>query len=317
MGKTLVVGSSGQIGTDLILELRRLKGEDQVIASDIRRPANPQGIFIELDAMSKMNLQSVIQKHDVDEVYLLAAMLSATAEQNPQMAWELNMTTQSHVFDLARDGFIKKIFFPSSIAVFGPTTPKDNTPQRTILEPSTVYGITKLAGERWSEYYFNRYGVDVRGIRYPGLISWKALPGGGTTDYAVQIFYDALEGKVHECFLEKDTQLPMLYMDDAVRGTIELMEAPKEKIKLRSAYNLAGFSFTPEEIAASIRKHIPNFQIQYAPDYRQDIANSWPNSIDDQEARKDWGWKPNFDLDAMVADMLSNLEQKLGKQQNV
>ncbi|TXC85466.1 NAD-dependent epimerase/dehydratase family protein [Luteibaculum oceani] len=311
MGKTLIIGSSGQIGSDLVGELSALKGKDNVIASDIREPKNFDGTFVTLDATNKKDLERIIDEHDVSEVYLLAALLSATAEMNPQFAWDLNMGSLSHVLDLAREGKLKKIFFPSSIAVFGPTTPKDNTPQRTILEPSTVYGITKLAGERWAEYYFKRYGTDIRGIRYPGLISYKALPGGGTTDYAVQIFYDALQNKTHECFLNKDTELPMLYMSDAVRGTINLMEAPADQIKIRSAYNLAGFSFTPEQIAASIQKHIPNFKIAYQPDYRQAIADSWPNSIDDSEARKDWGWKPKYDLDAMVEDMLTNLEKKL------
>ncbi|MGB0166697.1 MAG: NAD-dependent epimerase/dehydratase family protein [Luteibaculum sp.] len=313
MGKTLVIGSSGQIGTDLVEELRKRYGTQNIIASDIRKPESMDGPFVTLDATNKEALQAELANDEVDTVYLLAALLSATAEKNPQFAWDLNMGSLSHVLDFAREGNIKKIFFPSSIAVFGPTTPKNQTPQRTILEPSTVYGITKLAGERWAEYYFKRYGTDIRGIRYPGLISWKSLPGGGTTDYAVQIFYDALQGKTHECFLNQNTELPMLYMEDAVRGTIELMEAPSENIKIRSAYNLAGFSFTPAQIADAIKKHIPSFNISYNPDYRQAIADSWPNSIDDQEARKDWNWKPEYDLDAMVENMLSNLEKKLSK----
>lgn len=314
MGKILVIGSSGQIGTDLVEELRNRRGTENVIASDIRKPLDQkEGPFVNLDATDKSSLEKVIAEQDVDEVYLLAALLSATAEKNPQFAWDLNMGSLSHVLDIAREGALKKIFFPSSIAVFGPTTPKDNTPQRTVLEPSTVYGITKLAGERWAEYYYNRYKTDIRGIRYPGLISYKSLPGGGTTDYAVQIFYDALKGVTHECFLSEDMELPMLYMEDAVRGTIELMEAPSEQIKIRSAYNLAGFSFTPAQIAAEIQKHIPSFKIKYDPDYRQNIAASWPNSIDDSEARKDWNWNPAYDLSAMVEDMLSNLEKKLSK----
>lgn len=315
MGKTLIIGSSGQIGTDLVEELRRKKGNDNVIASDIREPQVPgNGPFLTLNATEKASVEKAIKDNDVEEVYLLAALLSATAEKNPQVAWDLNMGSLSHILDVAREeGPLRKIFFPSSIAVFGPTTPRDNTPQRTILEPSTVYGITKLAGERWAEYYYKRYGTDIRGIRYPGLISYKSLPGGGTTDYAVQIFYDALEGKTHECFLKEDMELPMLYMPDAVRGTIELMEAKPEDVKIRSAYNLAGFSFTPAQIAEEIKKHIPSFKIAYNPDYRQNIAASWPNSIDDSEAAKDWNWKPEYDLNGMVLDMLENLEKKLSK----
>lgn len=307
--KILVIGSSGQIGTDLIIELRERYGNDNVVASDIKEPAAEQsGPFELLNAMKKEEIEGVIRKHQITQVYLLAALLSATAEKVPQLGWDLNMNSLSHVLDFAKEGVIKKIFFPSSIAVFGPTTPAVNTPQRTILEPSTVYGITKLAGERWAEYFFNKYKVDIRSIRYPGLISYKAQPGGGTTDYAVQIYHDALASGHHTCFLDKGTTLPMMYMPDAIRATIELMEAPSDQLSIRSSYNVAGFSFAPEEIAASIQKSMPDFTISHEPDFRQQIAESWPQSIDDSVARADWGWKPEYDLDAMSVDMLTNLK---------
>lgn len=307
--KILVIGSSGQIGTDLIIELRERYGNDNVVASDIKEPAAEQtGPFELLNAMKKEEIEGVIRKHQITQVYLLAALLSATAEKVPQLGWDLNMNSLSHVLDFAKEGVIKKIFFPSSIAVFGPTTPAVNTPQRTILEPSTVYGITKLAGERWAEYFFNKYKVDIRSIRYPGLISYKAQPGGGTTDYAVQIYHDALASGHHTCFLDKGTTLPMMYMPDAIRATIELMEATSDQLSIRSSYNVAGFSFAPEEIAASIQKSMPDFTISHEPDFRQQIAESWPQSIDDSVARADWGWKPEYDLDAMSVDMLTNLK---------
>ena len=307
--KILVIGSSGQIGTDLIIELRERYGNDNVVASDIKEPAAEQtGPFELLNAMKKEEIEGVIRKHQITQVYLLAALLSATAEKVPQLGWDLNMNSLSHVLDFAKEGVLKKIFFPSSIAVFGPTTPAVNTPQRTILEPSTVYGITKLAGERWAEYFFNKYKVDIRSIRYPGLISYKAQPGGGTTDYAVQIYHDALASGHHTCFLDKGTTLPMMYMPDAIRATIELMEAPSDQLSIRSSYNVAGFSFAPEEIAASIQKSMPDFTISHEPDFRQQIAESWPQSIDDSVARADWGWKPEYDLDAMSVDMLTNLK---------
>jgi nucleoside-diphosphate-sugar epimerase len=318
MGKVLVIGSSGQIGTDLIDALREKKGVDNVIASDIREPqSKSEGPFLVLNAMDKEAVRKAILENDVKEVYLLAAMLSATAEQHPQKGWDLNMQSVSHLFDIAREeqNALDKIFFPSSIAVFGPTTPADNTPQQTVLEPSTVYGISKLSGELWSKYYYNRYKIDVRSIRYPGLISYKALPGGGTTDYAVQIFHDAINGKTHECFLAPYTMLPMMYMPDAIRATLELMEVPAESLTIRTSYNISGVSFTPQQIFEAIQKHIPDFKINYNPDYRQEIANSWPNSIDDSVANKDWNWKREYDLDSMVEHMLVNLKKQL--KQNV
>jgi nucleoside-diphosphate-sugar epimerase len=239
----------------------------------------------------------------------MAALLSATAEKNPAFAWDLNMNSLFHVLNLAKAGKIKKIFWPSSIAVFGPTTPRDNTPQYTIMEPSTVYGISKQTGERWCEYYHNQYGVDVRSIRYPGLISWTTEPGGGTTDYAVDIYHKALENGTFECFLSEETKLPMMYMDDAIRATVEIMQANADDVKIRSSYNLSGISFTPAEIADEIKKHIPDFTISYKPDFRQKIADSWPASIDDSSARKDWGWKHEFEMDSMTKVMLENLKK--------
>nr|5Z75_A Chain A, Artificial L-threonine 3-dehydrogenase [synthetic construct]5Z75_B Chain B, Artificial L-threonine 3-dehydrogenase [synthetic construct]5Z75_C Chain C, Artificial L-threonine 3-dehydrogenase [synthetic construct]5Z75_D Chain D, Artificial L-threonine 3-dehydrogenase [synthetic construct] len=307
MMKILVIGACGQIGTELTVALREIYGNENVVASDIREPNEESGPFEKLDVMDKERLEEIVEKHKITQVYHLAAILSATGEKNPLFAWDLNMNSLLNVLELAREGKIDKIFWPSSIAVFGPTTPKENTPQHTVMDPSTVYGISKLAGERWCEYYHEKYGVDVRSIRYPGLISWKTPPGGGTTDYAVDIFHKALEDGKYTCFLSEDTALPMMYMDDAIRATIELMEAPAENIKIRSSYNLAGMSFTPEEIAEEIKKHIPDFEISYEPDFRQAIADSWPASIDDSVARKDWGWKPEYDLDKMTEDMLKNL----------
>lgn len=310
MSKILVIGSGGQIGTELLTKLRQLFGDTNVIASDIK-PATEQdlalGPYEELNVLDKNRLYEIIAKHKVEQVYLLAALLSATAEKNPAFAWELNMNSLFYILDLAKEGKLKKIYWPSSIAVFGPTTPRQNTPQFTVMEPNTVYGISKQAGERWCEYYFNKYQVDVRSIRYPGLIGYKSAPGGGTTDYAVHIFYEARKNKQYECFLSENTALPMMYMPDAIRATIELMEAPAEKVKIRSSYNLSGMSFTPKEIAAEIQKHIPDFKISYKPDFRQLIADSWPQSIDDERARTDWGWKNQYDLKAMVEDMLKNI----------
>jgi nucleoside-diphosphate-sugar epimerase len=311
--RILIIGSSGQIGTELVMKLRSMYGNNNVIASDIR-PSSKQvmqsGPFETLDIMDEQLLRDIVKKYKVTQVYLLAALLSATAEQNIELGWSLNMRSHSHVLDLAKDGLIKKIFWPSSIAVFGPTTPKENTPQYTVMEPNTVYGITKQAGERWNEYYFNKFGVDVRSIRYPGLIGWKAAPGGGTTDYAVDIFHQAIQHGKYESFLSDSTGLPMMYMPDAIRATIELMEAPAEQIKIRSSYNLAGVSFTPAEIATEIKKHIPNFEMTYNPDFRQAIADSWPSSINDSHAQKDWGWSLEFDLDKMTQDMMENLEEQ-------
>ncbi len=313
MERILVIGSSGQIGTDLVLALRKKYGSDMVFASDIKdasREVMDSGPFLRLNAMDKEGIRKVVEQNHITQIYLLAALLSATGEQNPQLAWDLNMTSLSHVLDLSRDGLFKKLFFPSSIAAFGPNTPKVNTPQHTIMEPSTVYGITKLAGERWVDYYHRRYGADIRSLRYPGLISWKAAPGGGTTDYAVQIFHDALKTGHHKCFLSENSTLPMMYMPDAIKATMNLMEADGSKLNVRSSYNISGVSFSPVEIYEAIKKHVPNFTISFEPDFRQQIADSWPQSIDDSWARADWGWKPDFDLDTMVQDMLVNLEKQ-------
>ena len=311
--RILIIGSSGQIGTELVMELRRMYGNENVIASDIRDSSEQvmnSGPFKTLDIMDESLLREIVKKYKVTQVYLLAALLSATAEQNIELGWRLNMRSHSHVLDLAKDGLIKKIFWPSSIAVFGPTTPMENTPQYTIMEPNTVYGITKQAGERWNEYYFNKFGVDVRSVRYPGLIGWKAAPGGGTTDYAVDIFHQAIQHGKYESFLSENTGLPMMYMPDAIRATIELMEAPLDKIKIRSSYNLAGISFTPKQISDEIKKHISDFEITYSPDFRQSIADSWPTSIDDTHAQKDWGWNLEYNLEKMTSNMMKNLKNK-------
>jgi len=295
--------------------LRELKGNDNVIASDIREPQVEQtGPFEILDILNKVQLLEIVEKYNVKQVYLLAALLSATAEKNPAFGWDLNMNSLFNVLDIARDGIIDKIFWPSSIAVFGPTTPQQNTPQYTIMEPTTVYGISKQAGERWCEYYFEKYGVDVRSIRYPGLIGYKAKPGGGTTDYAVDIFHQAILSENYECFLSEETILPMMYMGDAIKATIGIMEAEKSSIKIRSSYNISGISFSPNEIAQEIQKSIPGFKISYHPDYRQKIADSWPQSIDDKEAKKDWKWKPEIDLSKLSTLMLQNLAHILAQQ---
>ena len=316
MNKTiLILGACGQIGTELTLALRQKYGNESVVASDIRRSDLAElqdGPFEILDASDADALRAVCERYNVHTVYHLVAMLSATGEKFPMKAWDLNMQSLLHVLELAREGVIQKIFWPSSIAVFGPTTPKDHTPQQTIMEPSTVYGISKLAGERWCEYYFNKYGVDVRSIRYPGLISWKSQPGGGTTDYAVEIYYKALEEGRYTSFLSEQRALPMMYMDDAIRATIELTEAPAELVKVRNSYNLAGISFDPVTIAASIAGHIEGFEMDCVPDFRENIAASWPASIDDSAAQADWNWTPEYDLEAMTAAMLGNLKVKLG-----
>ena len=306
--KILIVGSQGQIGLELTQELRAIYGNDNVIASDLKAPELSNEPFETLDIMDKNRLDEIFKKHNVTQVYLLAALLSATAEKNPRFAWDLNMEGLFNVLNAARDGVIKKVYWPSSIAVFGPTTPKKNTPQYTVMEPNTIYGISKQAGERYCEYYHQKYGVDVRSIRYPGLIGHKSAPGGGTTDYAVHIYHEALKNKKYECFLSADTALPMMYMPDALKATITLMEAPAEQVKIRSSYNVAGMSFNPEEIATEIRKYIPDFTMSYNPDFRQAIANSWPQSIDDTQAKTDWGWKPQYDLSSMTKDMLDNLK---------
>ena len=310
--KILIIGACGQIGTELTQKLRAIYGVENVIASDIRKlniDVVNSGPFEVVNALDFNQIQHLVEIHKIDEVYLMAALLSATAEKNPAFAWDLNMNSLFHVLNLAKAGKIKKIFWPSSIAVFGPTTPKENTPQYTIMEPSTVYGISKQSGERWCEYYHNIFGVDVRSIRYPGLISWSSPPGGGTTDYAVDIFYKALSEKKYECFLSSETKMPMMYMDDAIAATIKIMQAPAEQIKIRSSYNLAAMSFTPIELATEIKKHIPDFNISYNPDFRQKIADSWPASIDDSLARKDWGWSHKFDIESMTKDMLEHLKK--------
>ena len=314
MKKTLVIGAGGQIGTELVLALRSKFGNNQVIAADLHKECPrsiDNGPYIQMDILQRESVRKYILEENIDEVYLLAALLSATAEKKPAFAWQLNMEGLFTILDLAKEGAISKIFWPSSIAVFGPTTPKENTPQYTIMEPSTVYGISKQAGERWCEYYFKNYGVDVRSIRYPGLISYTSLPGGGTTDYAVDIFYQAKMGNDFSCFLKADTGLPMMYMQDAIRATLELMEADKEKIKIRSSYNLSGCSFTPKELAEEIQLYYPSFKIEYSPDYRQKIADSWPSSIDDSAARTDWGWKEEFDTKSLVNIMLKNVDVSL------
>jgi nucleoside-diphosphate-sugar epimerase len=314
--KILVIGASGQIGVELTLALRKIYGNSQVIASDLREE-NPllkdTGPYVSLDVMNKEMLHVQVIRQNITQIYLLAAMLSATGEKNPHLAWHLNMQGLLNVLDIAREEKLHKVYWPSSIAVFGPTSPKQFCPQQTIIEPTTVYGISKYAGEFWCNYYYTRFGVDVRSIRYPGLISYKSLPGGGTTDYAVEIYQEALVNGNYKCYLKPDTYLPMMYMPDALRATLELMEAPAEAVSVRTSYNIAGMSFSPEEIAASIQKHIPNFSIQYQSDYRQAIAESWPQSIDDSVANADWGWKPAFDLDKMTVDMLLHHPENKGR----
>ena len=307
----LVLGASGQIGTELTQKLRKIYGSNHVIASDIREGSEElmsSGPFEIIDATDKIKILETVKKYNVTQVYLLAAMLSATAEKMPEKAWNLNMNSLLAVLDLAKENYIQQVYWPSSIAVFGPSTPKINTPQQTIMQPSTVYGISKVSGEFWCNYYHEKYGVDVRSLRYPGIISWKTKPGGGTTDYAVDIYFKALEEKKYECFLSENTRLPMMYMNDAVNATIQLMQAKPEDIKIRTSYNLAAIDFTPKEISEEIKKHIPDFQISYQTDFRQAIADSWPSSIDDSEARQDWKWHHDFDLKSMTEDILKNLK---------
>lgn len=307
----LIIGACGQIGTELTMALRKKHGAEAVVASDIREGSESlmqSGPFELLDATDYAAIEDVVMHYEIEEVYLMAAMLSATAEKFPERAWNLNMNSLFNVLNLAKEKKISKVFWPSSIAVFGPNTPKENTPQHTLMEPSTVYGISKQSGERWCEYYFKKFGVDVRSVRYPGLISWKTLPGGGTTDYAVEIYHKALGEKKYTCFLAEGTKLPMMFMDDAIRATVSIMNADTESLKIRSSYNLGAMSFGPEEIADSIKAHIPEFKITYEPDFRQTIANSWPSSIDDSKATKDWNWKPEFDLEKTTKEMLENLK---------
>jgi nucleoside-diphosphate-sugar epimerase len=315
--KILIIGACGQIGTELTAKLRATYGINNVIASDIRKLDNEvanNGIFEVVNALDYNQIEHLIEQYQITDVYLMAALLSATAEKNPAFAWDLNMNSLFHVLNLAKAGKLKKIFWPSSIAVFGPTTPRHNTPQYTIMEPSTVYGISKQTGERWCEYYHKQYGVDVRSIRYPGLISWSTEAGGGTTDYAVDIYHKAITEGKFTSFLSENTELPMMYMDDAIKATIGIMQAPSEQIKIRSSYNLAAMSFTPKQIGEEIKKHYPNFELRYDPDFRQKIADSWPASIDDSSARADWGWSNDFDMTSMTETMFKNLKEQVYKQ---
>lgn len=315
MAKILVIGATGQIGSDLVPELRKRYGNENVVA--VSRKTEPseelkQGPCEFADAVKKEEIEALVKKYEIDTIHHLASILSATGEKNPELAWKTNMESLKNVLDLAKE-YKAKVFWPSSIAAFGPTTPRDNTPQRTVLEPGTMYGVTKVAGELLCNYYFNKYEVDVRSIRYPGIISYKALPGGGTTDYAVAVFYEALEKKKYTFFVKEDTVLPMMYMPDCIKGTIDIMEADASKIKVRTSYNFAGISFSAKELADEVKKHIPEFEATYEPDFRQQIADSWPRSIDDSDARADWGWKHEYDLAKMTSDMLEKLGGKLGK----
>ena len=313
VSRVLIIGACGQIGSELTNALRIQLGVDNVIASDIRESNEAlvaSGPFEIIDAKDFEDIKKNVLKHNVETIYLMAAMLSATGEKYPEKAWDLNMTSLFNVLNLAKENTVKKVFWPSSIAVFGPSTPKINTPQQTVMEPTTVYGITKQVGERWCEYYFNNYGVDVRSIRYPGIISWKTLPGGGTTDYAIDIFHKAISDGHYDCFLNEDTALPMMFMEDAVKATLDIMNANTNDVKIRSSYNLSAISFTPQELAAEIAKQIPEFTISYTPDFRQKIADSWPNSIDDSSARQDWNWNHSYDLEAITNEMLLQLKEK-------
>lgn len=308
--KILVVGACGQIGVELTLQLRKIYGESTVIASDLREEhplLKGTGPYVSLDIMNRETFHVMVLRNNIKQVYLLAAILSATGEKNPMLAWHLNMQSLLNVLEVAKEEGLARVYWPSSIAVFGPNTPKVDTPQHTVIEPTTVYGISKMAGERWCEYYWKRYNVDVRSLRYPGLISYKSQPGGGTTDYAVEIFHDAKTKKSYTSYLKEDTRLPMMYMPDAIRATIEIMQADANKIKVRSSYNISGMSFSPKDIAVEIAKHIPDFKMDYMPDSRQIIAESWPEVIDDQEARDDWNWKASYTIASMTEDMLKNL----------
>ncbi|MEM9390637.1 MAG: NAD-dependent epimerase/dehydratase family protein [Bacteroidota bacterium] len=311
MHKVLVIGALGQLGSELTDALRILHGEDNVVASDLREPAIKNGRFEQLNVLDKQALKAIVNKYGITRIYHLAAILSAKGESDPKFAWDLNMNSLINVLEIAKEQKLDRIYWPSSIAVFGPNTPKENTPQHTIMDPNTIYGISKLAGERWCEYFHEKYGVDVRSLRYPGLIGYKAKPGGGTTDYAVDIYYKALEEKRYTCFLKADSYLPMMYMEDAVSATIALMQADEHSVKIRSSYNVGALSFSPKDIAASISKNIPDFKIDYDPDFRQAIADSWPNSIDDSAARNDWGWQHSFDLDKMTNTILQGLKSQL------
>lgn len=317
MGKILVIGASGQLGSELVGGLCNFYGKDNVIASDIHESGDFDCAYELVNALDPVRLENVIKEYDIDEVYHLAAILSAKAESNPLASWDLNMDSLLIVLEMGRRKIVKKIYWPSSIAVFGPSTPRISTPQYTVMDPNTVYGISKLAGERWCEYYNQKHGVDVRSLRYPGLIGYKHAPGGGTTDYAVDIYFHAVKGKPFECFLSPETELPLMYMDDAIKATIDVMQAMADQVKIRSSYNLSAFSATPESMCDSIKKMEPDFSISYKPDFRQKIADSWPVSIDDRQARKDWGWKPRFDLEKMTGAMLDSLHAKLNTSDQV
>ncbi len=310
----LIIGANGQIGSVLTDALREVYGADHVFATDIRPPQEDTGPFEILDACDGAALDEVVRRRHITQIYHLAAILSAKGESDPLWAWNTNMASWLNVLETARQRHVARVYYPSSIAVFGREAATQNTPQYEVLIPETVYGISKVAGENWANYYFRKYGLDVRSLRYPGIIGYQSMPGGGTTDYAVDIYHHAVLGKPYECFLRADTALPMLYMPDAIRATLELMEAPAQRLSVRTSYNLAGMTFTPAEITASIRKYLPNFQVTYKPDFRQTIADSWPSSIDDSFARQDWGWQPQFDLDAMTADMLLHLGERYGQQ---
>ncbi len=305
--RILIIGAGGQIGAVLTDALRNVYGPDNIIATDLRDLGPQEGPVEILNALDPIALEEVVKKWKISQIYHLAAILSATGEKDPMKAWDINMRSLFNVLEISRQRNLAKVYFPSSIAVFGREAAHANTPQYEVLIPETVYGISKVAGENWANYYYRRYGVDVRSLRYPGIIGYQSMPGGGTTDYAVDIYHYAIQAKPYECFLSQDTSLPMLYMPDAIRATLELMEAPANRLSVRTSYNLAGMSFTPAEVAASIKKRMPNFKISYKPDFRQAIADSWPASIDDSAARHDWGWKPEFDLDAMTGDMLHHL----------
>lgn len=305
----LVIGASGQIGSVLTEALRNQYRESNVIATDIRNPEINTGIFEQLNVLDINRLNELVDKYKITQIYHLAAILSAKGEANPRGTWDFNMNSLFNVLELAKEKQISKLYFPSSIAVFGNDAPKVNTPQNAVLNPSTIYGMSKVAGEHWSQYFWNRYKLDIRSLRYPGIIGYQSLPGGGTTDYAVDIYHKAVAGEHFNCFLSENTRLPMCYMDDAIRATLELMEADASKLSIRTSYNLSGMDFTPAEIAATIKNEIPAFTISYAPDFRQAIADSWPQSIDDQLAKTDWGWKPAYDLESMTKDMILHLKK--------
>ena len=313
--RILVTGAVGQIGSELVMELRRRHGGQSVVAAGHKTEPGPElrdsGPFVYVYVTRPETIEEVVEAHEIDTIYHLAALLSASGEKHPQLAWRVNLEGLHNVLEIAREHEISRVFWPSSIAAFGPDTPKDETPQETVLRPTTMYGVTKVAGELLCNYYVERYGMDIRGVRYPGIISSETLPGGGTTDYAVEIFYEAIRHQRYTCFLEKNTVLPMMYMPDCIRATLMLMDAPFDQLEHHADFNLAGLSFSPAELAAEIKRHIPDFEITYEPDYRQGIADSWPRTIDDSAAREEWGWQPKYDLAAMVEDMLVNLRDRL------